>query len=162
MRAASVSMLEPSKSPINVVKPGDRLYELYRTMPDDSTTLYQHRDNKRVINVYKARKGSFMTKETRTLNEPFLNLTQYVRNIGTKENPLLATYGLTFDAPHGSLEIRFKEIGDSMKGITLTLLRRAGFDTSHKSYNSLMDLRTDRKYFLQVLQDMIGKGKRIL
>ncbi|MBQ8459587.1 hypothetical protein IJ541_05745 [bacterium] len=162
MNVPAISMAQSPQEPINVVPKGDRLYELYSSMSDGSTTLYKHRDNKRVINVYKAPKGSFMTKETKTLNEPLLNFTQYVRNIGTKENPILATYGLALDAPHGSFEIRFKQIGDSMQGIMLTLLRRVGFDTSHHAYRNLMELRNDKKYFLPVLQSMIGKGKHIL
>ena len=84
-----------------------------------------------------------------------MTLIRQMRNIGTKDEPKLATQVINLTVPKADVLVFFDEIGNSLKGITLNLFRR-DFEPVKKNYANLAELRAD-KWFMDVLSKLLKR-----
>lgn len=133
---------------VRPVSPDEHLSYLYKHMEVDTERKLENFNGRRKISVYRGK--DYMNKITKKLDtDPPMTLIRQMRNVGTKEEPKLATQVINLTVPKADILLFFDHIGDSLKGITLNLFRR-DFEPVKKNYANFAELKAD-KWFMDVL-----------
>lgn len=118
----------------------ETLNSMYRLLPAGSERKMENFNGERKISVYRG--ADFMNKITQRLSDPPLTFIRNMINVGTAEEPQMATKTLAFSAPKLDIIAYFSKPGDSTKGVTLNLYRR-DFEPYKKEFANLTELRQD-------------------
>lgn len=136
--------------PVNM---DDTLNLMYKTLSPGMERKLENFNGYRKISVYRGDK--YMNKITRKLSDPPMLFIRSLQNIGTKEDPKMATKALAFNVPKGDIIVTFNEAGNSLKGVFLEIYRN-GFQAYKRLYDSLAELRQDG-FFLSSVSAMTKK-----
>lgn len=145
-RIAQMSFVRP-------VNMDDTLNLMYKTLSPGMEKKLENFNGHRKISVYRG--DTYMNKITRKISDPPMLFIRNLQNIGTKENPQMATKVLAFKVPKGDILVTFEEAGNSLKGVFLEIYRE-GFVAYKRIYQSLADVRKDG-YFLSSVSAMAKK-----
>ncbi len=129
---------------------------MYRTLPPKTDKSLENFNG--VRRVFVSRGEGYMNKVTHKLTDPPMWLIRYMKNLGSKENPKVATDVIAFKIPGGDIIANFIETGNSLKGIFLEIYRE-GFVPYKKLCDNLADVRQD-EYFLDTVSALTGKDFR--
>ena len=139
---------------VRPVSAEDHLNYLFKHMEVGTERKLENFNGRRKISVYRGK--DYMNKITQRLDtDPNMTLIRQMRNIGTKDEPKLATQVINLTVPKADVLVFFDEIGNSLKGITLTLFIRE-FEPVKKNYANLAELRAD-KWFMDVLSKLLKR-----
>lgn len=127
---------------------------MYKTLKPGRERKIENFNGERKISVYRGK--NYMNKITRkiTSNPPMMFI-RYMKNLGSKDKPELATQTLVLKLPKADILVYFNEAGDSSKGVLLNFFRR-NFEPFKEFYDNLAALRSDKR-FMDLLSEATGK-----
>ncbi len=138
---------------VRPVSMDDTLNLMFKTLSPGMERKLENFNGFRKISVYRG--DTYMNKITRKLSDPPILFIRNLQNIGTKEEPKMATKALAFKVPKGDIIVTFNEAGNSLKGVFLEIYRN-GFQAYKRLYDSLAEVRQDG-YFLSSVSAMAKK-----
>ena len=144
---------------INAISGDIQLNKLYadKKVPNQQFKILKRTPTSE-IKVYIDRDEKYMTKITTKFGDIPFTLKKSVQNLGTPENPNMATTGLQLmlpKSPGNSLVIYFNKPGDINSGVYINLFRKNMYKLV-KQYNNLQDLRQDKE-LLEIVGKWLGK-----